>query len=252
LRVLLVDDDRILITAYERSLKGLRPAWQVQTATSGKEAMRLMERETIDVLVTDIVMPGVDGVDLLNWTEYHLPRILRIVVSGTLDGRTLIETRALAKVHLVKPFAADVLVERIEGLLAPRPVLIHIVDDSAHDRGVIQALLAKALPTARFEPFPDGSSFLERLASDPTRPDLLILDVKMPVLGGLDVLRALANAREKAFAIVVFSSEGVSFEMPECEKLGANACLYKPASYAEYGVLVQVVEGLLRRRGLIR
>jgi DNA-binding response OmpR family regulator len=107
------------------------------------------------------------------------------------------------------------------------------------------------LTGALFEAFEDGGRFLDRLASDPTRPDLVVLDVKMPNINGLQVLRALRANGGKTFPIVVFSSEGVTFEMPECEKLGADACLYKPSSYAEFGMLVQVVEGLLRRRGLI-
>jgi DNA-binding NarL/FixJ family response regulator len=122
LRVLLVDDDPVLIDGYVRTLAAARPDWVLSTATSGRDAMRLMERQAVDVLVTDLEMPGVDGLDLLHWTRHYLPQVRRIVVSGVLDGRTLIETRDLADVHLVKPFPAGSLVERIESARSqPRP-----------------------------------------------------------------------------------------------------------------------------------
>jgi DNA-binding response OmpR family regulator len=115
LRVLLVDDDPTLLDGYRRTLSAARPDWQLWTAGNGRDAMRLMERQAVDVLVTDLEMPGVDGLDLLHWARHYLPQVTRLVVSGVLDGRTLIETREIAHVHLVKPFPAAALVERIAG-----------------------------------------------------------------------------------------------------------------------------------------
>ena len=121
LRILFADDDPALLDAYERAVVARRPSWVVTTAGSGRDAMRRMEARSIDVLVTDLSMPGVDGLDLLHWTAHYLPQVIRIVLSGILDGRTLVETRALAQVHLVKPFPVEQLVERIEGAVAARP-----------------------------------------------------------------------------------------------------------------------------------
>jgi CheY-like chemotaxis protein len=248
LRILLVDDDPILIDAYRRTLSAARPEWRLWTATTGRDAMRLMEQQAVDALVTDLEMPGVDGIDLLHWVRHYLPAVARIVVSGVLDGRTLIETRELAHIHLVKPFPADALVEHIEHARLVRPLVIHIVDDSDHDRRVIRRHLAVKLPGAVFEVFADGAEFLDRLARDPVRPDLVVLDVEMPAMNGLQVLRSLRESGDKVFPVVVFSSEGVAIELRECETLGADACLQKPSTYAEYGMLVDVVGGLLRHR----
>jgi DNA-binding NtrC family response regulator len=123
--VLIADDDQQLLDAYRRSLTARRPDWELIPVATGREAMRTMESRDVDVLVTDLSMPGVDGLDLLHWTAHYVPRIVRIVVSGVLDGRTLIETRALAQRHFVKPVPIDRLVDAIDaglrGLAAKPP-----------------------------------------------------------------------------------------------------------------------------------
>jgi DNA-binding NtrC family response regulator len=121
LAVLLVDDEEKLLLSFKRSLESLRPEWTVGAVGSGAAAMKEMERRGYDVLVTDISMDGVDGVDVLHWASSAFPRVQRIVLSGMIDGRTLVEVKAHAHVHLIKPVMAEKLVERIESLGKDKP-----------------------------------------------------------------------------------------------------------------------------------
>jgi PleD family two-component response regulator len=64
-RILLVDDDPIVLRALRRLLLGGRPGWEIDVAESGDAALSRLESKTYDVVVTDLHMPGLDGVTLL-------------------------------------------------------------------------------------------------------------------------------------------------------------------------------------------
>jgi two-component system probable response regulator PhcQ len=121
LRVLLVDDESHILSAYKRALRSLRPQWEVRTANSGHDAVKQMEKHGFEVLVTDIGMSGMDGIDLLTRAQSMFPQTFRLVVSGMIDGRTLVELNKVAQAHLIKPVTTEKLVERIEALVNQEP-----------------------------------------------------------------------------------------------------------------------------------
>ncbi len=82
-----------------------------------------MARSGFEVLITDIDMggagdrdgeDGMDGIESLRWTKTTFPQTYRLVLSGVIDGRTLVDVNLLAHAHLIKPFPMETLVERIE------------------------------------------------------------------------------------------------------------------------------------------
>jgi DNA-binding response OmpR family regulator len=71
-KVLIVDDDVDLLNILEEGLQKYRGQFEVLTALDGQEALSILRRETISVLVTDLIMPKVDGVELLaHMTRNH-------------------------------------------------------------------------------------------------------------------------------------------------------------------------------------
>ncbi len=115
--MLLVDDESHIISAYKRSLRTLRPQWDVRTASSGHDAIKQLEKHGFEAIVTDIAMKGMDGLDLLTTVQSLFPRMLRLVVSGIIDGGTLIEVRKIAHAHFIKPVPTAKLIEAIEALM---------------------------------------------------------------------------------------------------------------------------------------
>jgi len=101
-RVLIVDDDPVQLTIYRRYLEAA--GYVVETAEEGKLALHLLKTGSFDVVVSDISMPGMDGLALLRRVRHHdfdLPVIL-------VTGRPSFETAVLAIEHgallyLVKP-----------------------------------------------------------------------------------------------------------------------------------------------------
>lgn len=120
MRILLVDDDRLLLTTLSRFLTLQRPEWEVVTALDGIEAMRILRSEPVAVLVTDIQMPGLGGMALLGLVREdpalaHLPLLL---MTGHSEATTMRQGMSSgADDYLFKPFAPEELILAIEGRL---------------------------------------------------------------------------------------------------------------------------------------
>lgn len=89
--VLLVDDDDHLLNALARTLR--HQPYVLLTVRSGSEAIWVLKRRDVDVIVSDEQMPGVSGIDLLTWTAEHLPDVVRIMLTGHAD--TTVAIRAI-------------------------------------------------------------------------------------------------------------------------------------------------------------
>jgi len=117
-KVLVVDDSLSVRKVVERALAGRRI--DVVEAASGSVARELIERESPDLVVCDVIMPDQDGCDICAFVKSH-PRLARtpvLLMSGIVSDS--VRERAAnvgADDILLKPFAADDLVQRLERLL---------------------------------------------------------------------------------------------------------------------------------------
>jgi len=119
LRVLVVDDDADVVRHIVRSLTAA--GCSVATAASGPEAMRHLERESVDVVVTDVLMPGMSGFQLIRWLRERHPDLKIAALSGggpfscpeeLLAGAT----RVGADAEIGKPVSSSTLVRTVERL----------------------------------------------------------------------------------------------------------------------------------------
>jgi DNA-binding response OmpR family regulator len=109
-RVLLVDDDPDFTNVLRRRL--VRRGLAVRTARDGGEAFSMIEVEPFDVVVLDVGLPDVDGMQLLRAIKRCSRSIEVIVLTGGHTG-TLESIRAGAFDLFTKPVGADVLADRI-------------------------------------------------------------------------------------------------------------------------------------------
>ncbi|HEY4683165.1 MAG TPA: PAS domain S-box protein [Candidatus Acidoferrales bacterium] len=105
-RILLVDDEEAVLELEQEILKG--KLFSVLTARSGQEALAALERETVDLVVTDLKMPGeISGKDLFFWIQKHRPQLQQRFVLTMSDARQD-EVRSLVEEHHIhyiqKPF----------------------------------------------------------------------------------------------------------------------------------------------------
>jgi len=120
MRVLLVDDERLLLAVLTRALRVQRPTWDIETASNGIEALRLLRERPVDILITDLQMPAMGGMALLGQVrrDPELGRLPLILISAQ-DDRTSVRTgmSSGADDFLTKPFTAEELIQAIEGRL---------------------------------------------------------------------------------------------------------------------------------------
>jgi len=121
--VLFVDDDATMLRALERSLRRGSQGWRGSYVTSGAAALAHCEREHVDVIMSDIGMPGMDGMALLAQIRARFPAITRIVLSG--EARAEERSRAVATVHrwIAKPSPLAKVVETITRVAEARALL---------------------------------------------------------------------------------------------------------------------------------
>ena len=113
MRVLFVDDDPSVLGGLRRMLRGQRHRFETVCASSGAEALRILDNAHFDVIVTDMRMPEMDGSQLLEIVRERHPHLVRIVLSGQLDDATAVRLAVLAHQFLSKPCEFDVLVDAI-------------------------------------------------------------------------------------------------------------------------------------------
>ncbi|MEO8634554.1 MAG: response regulator [Gemmatimonadales bacterium] len=105
-RILFVDDEPCILDGLRRLLHRERGEWELLSAASGSAALEEMARGPVDVVLTDMRMPGMDGAALLEQVAQRYPDTIRLVLSGQTD--TAAASRAILVAHqfLTKPCAA--------------------------------------------------------------------------------------------------------------------------------------------------
>jgi DNA-binding NtrC family response regulator len=122
--ILIVDDDERVLFVLSRTLRTLGNGYRVETARSGEEALRKAKARPYDIVVTDIVMPGVDGVDVTGTIKSLHPDTVVIWITARgcqrfrVNGNRLDVFRCLEKPVEIAEIRQAVLdaAEHVEGL----------------------------------------------------------------------------------------------------------------------------------------
>jgi HD-like signal output (HDOD) protein len=125
-QVLFVDDEPDVIDGLRDALRRYRRAWRMRFATSGAEALALLEAEPADVVITDIQMPGMDGAELLAHVHERYPSTIRLVLSGYANTQFVARAATVAHRILAKPCNVDEL-----GLMVERSFALHALTEDA-------------------------------------------------------------------------------------------------------------------------
>jgi putative nucleotidyltransferase with HDIG domain len=114
IRVLFVDDDIALLDDLRRSLLICGANWDITIATTGEEALKLIDEYGCDVVVTDMRMPGMDGAELLAIVRDEHPELMRILMSGNADISFTQRLVPQAHQFLHKPCQPSVVIPLVE------------------------------------------------------------------------------------------------------------------------------------------
>jgi DNA-binding NtrC family response regulator len=131
--VLIVDDEEI-VTSSLRNLFRLRTSYRHVTHTSPIEALQEAERNTFDLVITDYLMPGMDGIAFLTRFKELQPQAVRILLTGYADKESAI--RAINEVglyqYIEKPWDNDTLLMVVRNALE-RSFLLRSLDQKVRE-----------------------------------------------------------------------------------------------------------------------
>ncbi len=117
--ILIVDDDINILELIQRHLHSLN--YHTYKAASVKEAVAILRDSEIDLLITDLKMPEVDGFQLIQFASEHYPNLPKLVVTGypsVQDALSAIKSGAVD--YLVKPFTKEELKQGVEKSLSTK------------------------------------------------------------------------------------------------------------------------------------
>jgi len=247
-KILVVDDDLRAARLFAQQLEA--EGHTVMVTTHGKDALPLARREQPDLILLDVVMPDIDGFDVLaqlkqDWDTKPIPVIVTSIVAEEEKGFAL-----GAADYLVKPLDNRQLLISVRRVLMQlaraTPGTVLVVDDEADIRHWLSVELTRqgCLVTEA----QNGEECLAAVATHP--PDLILLDLNMPQVDGWTVIRRLKeNPQTAGIPIIVLTASTMDPEQEKVQMLGMGVkqFLTKPVS-------VEMLTGEVQRqlvRGLV-
>ena len=116
IRVLIVEDDEVFQRPLQRALEAA--GCEVVAVPSAEDALAVLDRNTVDLLLTDHRLPGMDGVQLITRSKAMYPALAVIVMTAHGTAESAVDARRHgADAYLVKPFAMPDLLVALHGAL---------------------------------------------------------------------------------------------------------------------------------------
>lgn len=122
IKVLFVDDDPNILSGLKRLMRA-RKDCTAFFCQAGEEGLALMQHQPVDVVVSDMRMPFMDGAEFLSVARKRHPATIRVILSGYADSESVLRTVGPAHLYLAKPCQPDVLMAAIARPLALRRLL---------------------------------------------------------------------------------------------------------------------------------
>jgi DNA-binding response OmpR family regulator len=256
--VLVVDDERLICDLLRAVLS--RHGHEVLTATSGREGLELFRQRRPRFTLVDLHMPEMDGIEVLKQIRAMDPQASVIVLTG--GGADILEKENQARElgvtdFLKKGLSLDVLVKAMERAMqlpakaaeppppseeitrtpsvAQAAESIMIVDDEPLVRDLLTQFLT--MRGYRVRAAQDGPAALGLVEQE--RPKLIVLDMYMPGMNGLEVLRAL-RAKKYAGGVIALTGSQDEKLLQEVLDLGAVDVMGKPVDLERLALAVQV------------
>jgi len=110
-RILFVDDDQHVLDGLRRMLFRKRNEWDMEFIANPLDVMATIDAAPVDIIVTDMQMPGIDGLHLLEQVKLRHPRTVRIILSGQFDASSSIGLIGVAHQFIAKPCDPDELTD---------------------------------------------------------------------------------------------------------------------------------------------
>lgn len=252
LKVLVADDSLSYRMIIQELLE--ENQYEVQVAEDGIEALQKMDEELPDLILMDIIMPNMDGIELCQRVRddektRSIPVIMLTAKDESEDKIFGLETGA--DDYLTKPFNDEELLAKIRSLLrlkvlqgelgqqwSHQNTVVLVADDSMTVREELADLLEKSGKVTILAQ--DGVEALELVNRH--LPELVVLDVVMPGMDGIEVCRQIKeNPATQQIPVVIITSKVDTDEKIRGLNAGADDFLFKPYNEREFTAKVEAL-----------
>lgn len=240
-RILIVDDSAVFRISMKKILASMNA--EIILAEDGQEGLDLALQEKFDIVVSDIDMPKINGIELCrSLKNATFTQGIPVVMVSTFDSDSDVDKgfQAGASAYLSKYEIQSRLLETVESVLSKSKFkgdrLVMVVDDSK----VVLRIVEKGLAEAGFRVITaeNGKKALDLL--DTIQPDLILSDIEMPDINGFDFCQAVhTNPDLSSMPIIAMSSKTDRGYMKRMLQNGASAYLCKPFNIDELVILVE-------------
>lgn len=145
--ILFVDDSENILQGLRRNLRPVHQQWDVYFAVSGEAALKLMQEKHIDVIVSDVRMPGMHGPELLKRVKEAYGHTVRMVLSGQCEEESILKLLEVSHRYMAKPCDTAIIISSIQDVLASRERL----QDEGLKKFITQLTALPTLPSLHEE-----------------------------------------------------------------------------------------------------
>lgn len=112
-KILVIDDEYIVRSSCERTLEP--EGYIIKCVSSGKEGIELLGKESFKLVLLDLKMPGMDGVEVLNTIKTKWPETKVVMITGYSTVDTAVQALRLGAFNFIeKPFTPDMLISAVK------------------------------------------------------------------------------------------------------------------------------------------
>lgn len=116
MKVLVIEDDEMILRTLEFRLG--KDGYDIYVARDGNEAMDKLKNDKFNLIITDLMMPYISGLEILSYVKSNLPKIPVVILSGADEENTIMEAFNIgADDFIAKPFSPGELSLRVKRLL---------------------------------------------------------------------------------------------------------------------------------------
>ena len=251
--ILIVDDEKLLCDLLQAVFT--RHGHEVLTATNGREAVEIFRTRRPRITFLDVYMPEMNGIEVLRQIRMIDQEAAVIMITGHRSDELESQARQLGVTDFLgKGLGPDILIKALEREVAQRSQApsaprqgkgsgagiqnrnsLLVVDDDPSIRNLVREFLT--LRGYRVRVAQDGKEALALVEQE--RPHLIILDLNMPGMDGIEVLRAL-RARDFKGGVVMLSVSQDEHALQHTLDLGAVDVVGKPVELERLELVVQV------------
>jgi DNA-binding NtrC family response regulator len=119
--ILVVDDEPVLLEGLRRILEG--DLYTVESCTSGRTALDLLQKKDFDMVITDLKMPGMSGLEVLKAIKILQPEMPVIIITGYFTADAAVDAMKYGAIDFIlKPFSPDQLREKVARAFEQKPI----------------------------------------------------------------------------------------------------------------------------------